>query len=94
MNDSDTEFIDESGIENLNNSSSESRTASATNIIQTTTPIEDVVRAVESEDELEDDEVPLSNLLAEKKLNWKWRKQYNPIAVKACTLAEEGICSV
>ena len=49
MNDSDTEFIDESGIEVLDNSSCESRTASGTYIIQTTTPIEAVVRAVEPE---------------------------------------------
>ena len=94
MNDSDTEFIDESGIEILDNSSCESRTASDTNIIQTTTPIEAVVRAVEPEDESEDDALPLSNLVAEKKFIWKWRKQYNPTAVKACTLAEEGILNI
>ena len=94
MNDSDTEFIDESGIEVLDNSSCESRTASGTYIIQTTTPIEAVVRAVEPEDESEDDALPLSNLVSEKKFNWKWRKQYNPTAVKACTLAEEGILNI
>ena len=35
-----------------------------------------------------------SNLVAEEKFNWKWRKQYNPTAVKACTLAEEGILNI
>ena len=52
------------------------------------------MRAVEPEDESEDDALPLSNLVAEEKFNWKWRKQYNPTAVKACTLAEEGILNI
>lgn len=98
MNDSDTEFIDESGIENidLDISSTGTRPEAASNIIQTTTPIEAVVRIVDPESE--DDDVPLSNLVAVKPAvkqpDWKWRKQYKTSAIKKCTLAEEGILNI
>ena len=66
MNDSDTEFIDESAVESgdleSDTTSIEARTEIESNIIPTTTPTEAVVRIANSEAESEDDDIPFSSL--------------------------------
>lgn len=90
MNDSDTEFVDQSVLENADLESDfltiEPRAHVESNIIQTTTPIEAVVRIAEPD--------PLCNLATTKVFDWKWKKQYKKPTTKTCTLTEEGIVNI
>ena len=82
MNDSDTEFIDESLIENGGSKSDLSLSTSCLDIENhlsdpnTPTPIEAVVR-ISQPDSDSDDDIPLSSLqLPKADKEWKWRKQF------------------
>ena len=98
MNDSDTEFFEESGIENTDfkNSSIDTKSTAVIDNIQTATPIEAVVRIIDPESD--DEGVPLSNIatnkLTVKQPNWTWKKQFKPLEIKKCTFAEEGIINI
>ena len=82
MNDSDTEFIDESLIENGGSKSDLSLSTSCLDIENhlsdpnTPTPIEAVVQ-ISQPDSDSDDDIPLSSLqLPKADKEWKWRKQF------------------
>ena len=99
MNDSDTEFIDESLIEN---GGSKSHLRLSTNCLDienhlsdpnTPAPIEAVVR-ISQPDSDSDDHVPLSSLQVPKAdKEWKLRKQFKRAYVEKCVFAEDGIVS-
>ena len=97
MNDSNTEFIDESLIENGDSKSDLSLSASCFDIENhlsdpnTPTPIEAVVR-ISQPDSDSDDDVPLSSLQVPKAdKEWKWRKQFKRAYVEKCVFAKDGI---
>ena len=82
MNDSDTEFIDESLIENGGSKSDLSLSTSCLDIENhlsdpnTPKPIEAVIR-ISQPDSDSDDDIPLSSLqLPKADKEWKWRKQF------------------
>ena len=100
MNDSDTEFIDESLIENGGSKSDLSLSTSCLDIENhlsdpnTPTPIEAVVR-ISQPDSDSDDDVPLSSLQVPKAdKEWKWRKQFKRAYVEKCAFAEDGIVNI
>ena len=97
MNDSDTEFIDQSTIENGDLESDQSTTTNnieiEDNVISTETPIEAVVRVADTDSE--DENVPLSTLAVPKsKKEWKWRKQFRKVNVEKCKFTEKGIVNI
>ena len=96
-NDLDTEFIDESLIENGGSKSDVLLSTSCLDIENhlsdpnTPTPIEAVVR-ISQPDSDSDDDVPLSSLQVPKAdKEWKWRKQFKRAYVEKCVFAEDGI---
>ena len=100
MNDSDTEFIDESLIENGGSKSDLSLSTSCLDIENhlsdpnTPTPIEAVVQ-ISQPDSDSDDDVPLSSLQVPKAdKEWKWRKQFKRAYVEKCVFAEDGIVNI
>ena len=101
MNDSDTEPVGRTTIENSESDISEvlireKDDSSGSNFILTTKPIDSVVKIAKPDSESEDDgdDVPLSNLLPKKNVIWKWNKHFEKPALKKCNLAEEGIVSI
>ena len=101
MNDSDTEPVGRTTIENSESDISEvlvreKDDSSGSNFILTTKPIDPVVKIAKPDSEFEDDgdDVPLSNLLPKKNVIWKWNKHFEKPALKKCNLAEEGIVSI
>ena len=91
MNDSDTEFIDKSLIENGGSKSNLLLSTSCLDIENhlsdpnTPTPIEAVVR-ISQPDSDSDDDVPLRSLQVPKAdKEWKWKK---------CVFAEDGIVNI
>ena len=101
MNDSDTEPVGRTTIENSESDISEvlireKDDSSGSNFILTTKPIDPVVKIAkpDSESEYDGDDVPLSNLLPKKNVIWKWNKHFEKPALKKCNLAEEGIVSI
>ena len=100
MNDSDTEFIDESLIKN---GGSKSDLRLSTNCLDienhlsdpnTPTSIEAVVR-ISQPDSDSDDRVPLSSLQVPKAdKEWKLRKQFKRAYVEKCVFAEDGIVNI
>ena len=100
MNDSDTEFTDESPIENSGSKSDLLLSTSCLDIENhlsdpnTPTPIEAVVR-ISQPDSDSDDDVPLSSLQVPKAdKEWKWRKQFKRAYVEKCVFAEDGIVNI
>ena len=101
MNDSDTEPVGRTTIENSESDISEvlireKDDSSGSNFILTIKPIDPVVKIAKPDSESEDDgdDVPLSNLLPKKNVIWKWNKHFEKPALKKCNLAEEGIVSI
>ena len=95
INDSDTEFLDRTAIDNSENDISEvvkreKVDSNGSNFVPTTKPIEEVVKIAKPDSESEDDgdDVPLSNLVAKKEVVWKWNKHLEKPALKKCSLAE------
>ena len=100
MNDSDTEFIDESLIENGGSKSDLLLLTSCLDIENhlsdpnTPTPIEAVVR-ISQPDSDSDDDVPLSSLQVPKAdKEWKWRKQFKRAYVEKFVFAEDIIVNI
>ena len=99
MNDSDTEFVDRSVVENRDSDmhvDEEPETTSNdpySNLIPTYLPIQAVVRQDVLEEELSDDE-PLITLPKQKEPVWKWRKLFAKTPLQPCSLKEEGIVNM
>ena len=98
MNDSDTEFIDESLIENGGSKSDLSKSCldieNHLSDLNTPTLIEAVVR-ISQRDSDSDDNVPLRSLQVPKAdREWKWRKQFKRAYVKKCVFVEDGIANI
>ena len=99
MNDSDTEFVDRSVVENKDSDmyvDEEPETTSNdahSNLIPTHLPIEAVVRHDVPEEESSDDE-PLITLAKQKEPVWKWRKRFAKTPLQPCSLKEKGIVNM
>ena len=100
MNDSDTEFIDESLIENGGSKSDLLLLTSCLDIENhlsdpnTPTPIEAVVRISQPYSD-SDNNVPLGSLQVPKAdKEWKRRKQFKRAYVEKCVFAEDGIVNI
>ena len=99
MNDSDTEFVDRSVVENLESDISdavihEEDVSNVSNFIQRKKPIEAVVKIAKPDSKpMDNDDAPLSNRVANKDV-WKWNKRFEKPALKKCSLAEEGIVNI
>ena len=99
MNDSDTEFIDRSVVENKDSDmhvDEEPETTSNdaySNVIPTHLPIQAVVRQDVPEEESSDDE-PLITLAKQKEPVWKWRKRFPKTPLQPCSLKEEGVVNI
>ena len=94
MNDSDTEFIDQTLLENGGNHDDfEPRTSDNTiksTSIPTNLPIEAVVTQLQPESDSEDNE-PLCKIAKPKdQLQWSWRKRFNDEPLKECSLTTNG----
>ena len=99
MNDSDTEFVDRSVVENKDSDmhvDEEPETTSNdahSNLIPTHLPIQAVVRQDVPEEESSDDE-PLITLAKQKEPVWKWRKGFAKTRLQRCFLKEEGVVNM
>ena len=99
MNDSDTEFVDRSVVENKDSDmhvDEEPETTSNdahSNLIPTHLPIQAVVRQGVPEEESNDDE-PLITLAKQKEPVWKWRKRFAKTPLQPCSLKEEGVVNM
>ena len=100
MNDSDTEFIDESLIENGGSKGDLTLSTSCLDIENhlnnpnTPTPIEAVV-GISQPDSDSDDDVPLNSLQVPKAdKEWEWRKQFKRAYVEKWVFAEDGIVNI
>ena len=96
MNDSDTEFVDKSVVENKDSDmhvDEEPETRSNdthSNLIPTHLPIQDVVRQDVPEEESSDYE-PLITLAKQKETVWKWRKLFAKTPLQPCSLKEGAV---
>ena len=100
MNDSDTELIDESLIENGGSKGDLTLSTSCLDIENhlnnpnTPTPIEAVV-GISQPDSDSDDDVPLNSLQVPKAdKEWEWRKQFKRAYVEKWVFAEDGIVNI
>ena len=99
MNDSDTEFVDRSVVENKDSDmhvDEELETTSNnahSNLIPTHLPIQAIVRQGVPEEESSDDK-PLITLANQKKPVWKWRKRFAKTPLQPCSLKEEGVVNM
>ena len=99
MNDSDTEFVDRSVVENKDSDmhvDEEPETTSNdahSNLIPTHLPIQAVVRHDVSEEESSDDEPPIA-FAKQKEPVWKWRKVFAKTPLQPCSLKEEGVVNM
>ena len=95
MNDSDTEFVDRSVIENKDSDMDVDEKPETTsndahsNLIPTHLPIQAVVRQGVPEEESSDDE-PLITLAKQKEPVLKWRKCFAKTPLQPCSLKKEG----
>ena len=93
MNNSDTEFVDRSVVENKDSDMHVDKGPEATgndahsNLIPTHLPIQAVLRQGVPEEESSDDE-PLITLAKQKKPVWKWRKRFAKTPLQPCSLKE------
>ena len=98
MNDSDTEFVDRSVVENKDSDmhvDEEPETTSNdahSNLIPTHLPIQAFVRQDVPEEESSDDE-PLITLAKQKEPVWKWRKRFAKAPLQPCSL-KEGVVNM
>ena len=99
MNDSDTEFVDRSVVENKDSDLHVDEEPETTgndahsNLIPTHLPIQPVVRQDVPEKESSDDE-PLIILAKQKEPVWKWRKRFPKTPLQPCSLNEEGVVNI
>ena len=99
MNDSDTEFVDSSVVENKDpdmHVDEEPETTSNdahSNLIPTHLPIQVVLRQDVPEEESSDDE-PFITLAKQKEPVWKWRKRFAKTPLQPCSLKEEGVVNM
>ena len=99
MNDSDTEFVDRSVVENKDSDmhvdeKPETRSDDAhSNLIPTHLSIQAVVRQDVPEEESSDDE-PLITLAKQKKPVRKWKKCFAKTPLQPCSLKEEGVVNM
>ena len=99
MNDSDTEFVDRSVVENKDSDMHVHEKPETTsndahsNLIPTHLPIQAVVRQDVPEEESSDDE-PLITLAKQKEPVWKWRKRFAKTPLQPCSLKEEGVVNM
>ena len=95
MNDSDTEFVDRSVVENkdsdihMDEGPETTSNDAHSNLIPTHLRIQPAVRQDVSQEELSDDE-PLITLAEQKEPVWKWRKRFAKTPLQPCSLNEEG----
>ena len=98
MNDSDTEFVDRSVVENKDSDmhvDEEPETTSNdahSNLIPAHLPIQAVVRQDVLEEESSDE--PLVTLAKQKEPVWKWRKRFAKTLLQPCSLKEEGVVNM
>ena len=86
INESDTEFIDQSAIENGDVDSDLSLTKNKieteSHVIPSSIPIDAVVRVSKPDLDSADSDIPLSSLKASKDdEEWKWRKQFKKVVI-------------
>ena len=86
INESDTEFIDQSAIENGDVDSDLSLTKNKieteNHVIPSSIPIDAVVRVSKPDLDSADSDIPLSSLKASKDdEEWKWRKQFKEVVI-------------
>ena len=99
MNDSDTEFVDRSVVENKDSDLhvvEEPETTSNdahSNLIPTHLPFQAVVRQDVPEEESNDDESFIT-LAKQKEPVWKWRKRFAKTPLQPCSLKEEGVVNM
>ena len=99
MNNSDTEFVDRSVVENKDSDMHVDKGPEATgndahsNLIPTHLPIQAVLRQGVPEEESSDDE-PLITLPKQKEPVWKWRKRFAKTPLQPCSLKEEGVVNM
>ena len=97
MNDSDTEFVDQSLVENKDvhkdMQSKKSANGEHSNHIPTKVPIETVVRQVIPEEESDNDK-PVSKLVKQKEPVWKWRKCFVETPLQPYSLSEEEVVNI
>ena len=99
MNDSDTEFVDRSVVENKDSDmyvDEEPETTSNdahSDLIPTHLPIQAAVRQDVPEEEWSDDE-PLITLAKQKETVWKWRKHFAKTPLQPCSFKEEGVVNM
>ena len=99
MNDSDTEFVDRSVVENKDSDIHVDEEPEITsndahsNLIPTHLPIQAVVRQDVPEEESSVDE-PLITLAKQKEPVWKWRKRFAKAPLQPCSLKEEGVVNM
>ena len=99
MNDSDTEFVDRSVVENkdsdmhVNEEPENTNNDAHFNLIAIHLPIQAVVRQDVPEEESSDDE-PLITLAKQQKPLWKWRKRFAKTPLQPCSLKEKGIVNM
>ena len=99
MNDSDTEFVDRSVVENkdsdihMDEGPETTSNDAHSNLIPTHLRIQPAVRQDVSQEELSDDE-PLITLAEQKEPVWKWRKRFAKTPLQPCFLKEEGVVNM
>ena len=99
MNDSDTEFVDRSVVENKDSDIHVDEKPETTsndvhsNLIPTHLPIQAVVMQDVPEEESSDEE-PLITLAKQKAPVWKWRERFTKTPLQPCSLKEEGVVTM
>ena len=98
MNDSDTEFVDRSVVENkdsdmhLDEKPETTSNDAHSNLIPTHLPIQPVRQDVPEEESSNDE--PLITLAKQKEPVWKWRKCFAKTPLQPCSLKEEGVVNM
>ena len=99
MNDSDTEFVDRSVVENkdsrmhVNEKPETTSNDAHSTPTSTRLPIQGVVRQDVPKKESSDDEPPIT-LVKQKEPVWKWRKRFAKTPLQPCSLKEEGVVNM
>ena len=99
MNDSDTDFVDRSVVQNKDSDMHVDEKPETTsndahsNLIPTHISIQAVVRPDVPEEEQSDDK-PLITLAKQKEPLWKWRKRFAKTPLQPCFLKEEGVVNM
>ena len=98
MNDSDTQFVGRSVVENkdpdmhVNEEPETTSNDGHSNLLSTHLPIQAVVRQDVLEEESSDE--PLVTLAKQKEPVWKWRKRFAKTPLQPCSLKEEDVVNM